>query len=139
MNFVDSFMVKWDRLCKKTEPARSRIRVWFQRVTGKISYAWNYVSRFRKLFLAAPVATIAVVLAIQNMIKLPVLVGFDLQPNGEFGFEILRIIAVLIPLLITAICLLLVFISKRTLTPWLVSVFSLALPLLILVTNTFYQ
>ena len=35
------------------------------------------------------------------------------------------------------LCLLLMFGSKRTLTPWLVSVFSLALPLIILVINVF--
>jgi len=40
---------------------------------------------------------------------------------------------------ITAICLLLMFISKRTLTPWMVSLLSLALPLTILITNTFYR
>ena len=79
----------------------------------------------------------AVILALQNMVKLPVVVGLDLQTSGEFSIQIAREIAALGPMAITALCLLLMFCSKRTLTPWLVSVFSLLLPLLILVTNTF--
>ena len=89
------------------------------------------------MILAAPVAAIAVGLAIVNLIKLPALVGLDLQSNGEFSIEILREVAVLCPLIVTALCLLLMFSSKRTLTPWMVSVFSLILPVLLLITNTF--
>ena len=44
---------------------------------------------------------------------------------------------VLIPLVITAVCLLLMFVSRRILTPWLVSMFSLALPVIILLLNIF--
>ena len=103
----------------------------------KLVYACRYIAKFKKLFLSVPVATAAIVMAIVNLIKLPPLVGFLQQANGEFEFEIVRIIAVLGPLAVTAICLLLMFASKRTLTPWMVSVFSLLLPLMILITNTF--
>ena len=103
----------------------------------KIVFAWNYVSKFRKLFLAVPVGVMAVILALRNMIQLPVVVGLGLQGDGGYSVQIIREVAVLGPMAITAICLLLMFSSRRTLTPWLVSVFSLALPLLILLTNTF--
>ena len=89
--------------------------------------------------MSVPFGVVAVILALRNMISLPVLVGLDLQSTGEFSIQLVREVAVLGPMAITAICLLLMFCSKRTLTPWLVSVFSLALPLLILFTNTFPQ
>ena len=38
---------------------------------------------------------------------------------------------------IFAACLLLMFLSRRVVYPWLVSIFSLALPLLIYITNVF--
>ena len=98
---------------------------------------WDYVKKFKKLFLAAPVAVMSLLMAINNLIKLPVLVGFGMQADGEFSFEIIREVAVIAPLLVTAICLLLMLASKRTLTPWMVSLFSLLLPWMILITNTF--
>jgi hypothetical protein len=93
--------------------------------------------RFRKLFLCVPVAVFAIILAIRNLFSLPALVGLALAANGDFSFEMIREIAVFGPLVVTGLCLLLVFLSKRTLTPWLVSVFSLVLPIWILFINTF--
>ena len=136
MNFVDTFMIKWENFCRKMQPTVTKAERIFKLVADKTVYTWNYVSKFRKLFLAAPVAAMALILALQNLIKLPALVGLSFETDGSFSFEMIRELAVLGPLAVTAICLLLMFISKRTLTPWLVSVFSLALPLLILVMNT---
>lgn len=137
MNFIDKFMEKWTRFRRNIQPNLDKIGETYKLVAGKVSYAWEYVCRFRKLFLAAPVAVMAIILAIANLIKLPAIVGLDLQANGEFNIEIIREVAVLGPLAITAVCLLLMFASKRTLTPWMVSVVSLLLPLVILLTNTF--
>lgn len=137
MNFIDRFMIKWEQFCQKSQPTLDKAKTIYKKVADKVIFAWNYVTKFKKLFLAAPVAAIAVLLAIYNLIKLPALVGLGLQGNGEFSVEIIREIAVIAPLLVTAICLLLMFASKRTLTPWMVSMFSLLLPLLILITNTF--
>ena len=137
MNLIDRFMKKWERFRKNAEPTLEKARKVTKVALDKVMFAWNYVTKFKKLFLAAPVATMALVMAIVNLIKLPALVGFGLQGNGEFSFELIREIAVVGPLAVTAICLLLMFASKRTLTPWMVSVFSLLLPLMILITNTF--
>ena len=133
----DRFMAKWERFCKNAEPTIEKAREIKNNIMDKVVPAWNYVKKFKKLFLAAPVATMALVMAIINLIKLPALVGLNLQGNGEFSFEIIRELAVVAPLAITALCLLLMFASKRTLTPWLVSLFSLLLPIMILLTNTF--
>ena len=93
--------------------------------------------KLRKIILAVPVAWAAIALALRNLAKLPALVGLDLQADGTFGIQMGKLPAVLAPLLVTAVCLLLLFCSKRTLTPWLVSVFSLTLPVIILIINTF--
>ena len=137
MNLIDAFMEKWNMLCNKVRPAAQRVRETGESVFYQLGRLWNYLLKFRKVFLAVPVGVMAVMLAIRNMAKLPVIVGLDLQADGEFAIQIIREIAVLGPMAITALCLLLMFISKRTLTPWLVSVFSLALPILILFINTF--
>lgn len=93
--------------------------------------------KLRCIFLAIPVAVAAVILAIRNLALLPAQVGIDLQPNGEFLYLLDKSVAVFIPLAVTAVCLLLTFFTKRVLYPWLVSVFSLLLPVVLLLINTF--
>lgn len=137
MSFLDQFMDKWDLLVKKMQPTLKKVGHICKLVGLKLEAAFNYVSKFRKIFLAVPVAVAAVALALNNLAKLPVLVGLNLQANGEFGVQLMREVAVLGPMAVTALCLILMFCSKRTLTPWLVSVFSLAVPVVILLTNTF--
>ena len=137
MNFIDKTMDAWNKMTARLSPGLSKTRQVTSKTANTLISAWKYISKFRKVFLAVPVGTMAVILALQNIVKLPVVVGLDLQSNGEFTIQIAREIAALGPMAITALCLLLMFCSKRTLTPWLVSVFSLLLPLLILLTNTF--
>ena len=134
---IHAFQKKWNAFCLKAQPVLKKTGDICKLVTDNVEVAFKYVMKFKKLFLAAPIAAGAVILAIQNMIKLPALVGLFIQNDGEYSIQIVREVAVLGPMAVTAICLLLMFISKRTLTPWLVSMISLALPLLILLTNTF--
>lgn len=98
-------------------------------------YGWAY--RLRSILLAVPVAMAAVILAIRNLAMLPSKVGFDLQASGEFTYLVDKSVAVMGPLALTALCLLMVFLSKRVVYPWLVSLFSLLLPIVILLVNTF--
>lgn len=137
MNFIDSFMVKWKQFTEKTRPFMNKTRQICATVAGKISFVWKYIMKFKKLFLCVPVAVFALILALRNLFSLPALVGIILAANGEFSYEMLREIAVVLPLLITGLCLLFVFMSKRILTPWLISVFSLLVPIWILFINTF--
>lgn len=137
MNFIDRFMLQWERFLNNARPVFSKIHQIFSKVSNTVISAWKYILKFQKIFLAVPVGTMAVILALQNLIKLPPIVGLDLQTNGDFNIQIIREVAAIGPMAITAVCLLLMFCSKRTLTPWIVSVVSLLLPLLILITNTF--
>lgn len=113
----------------------------FKAVVGKINSVINTIGkvlfRLRKFVLAAPVVYYALKLASQNMQQLPEQVGIDLQSTGEFAMTISRELAVMGPLGLTAACLLLMFCSRKVLYPWAISVFTLALPLLLLVSNVY--
>ena len=64
-------------------------------------------------------------------------VGINIQASGEYAEMVSKNVAVLGPLAVTAVCLLMVFCSRKVLYPWLISLFSLVLPLLIYITNIF--
>ena len=95
------------------------------------------VYRLRSVFFAIPVIILALRLAAYNSEHLPLLVGLNLQTTGEFAKTISRQTAVTFPLFITAGCLGLMFFSKKTLYPWLISLFSLAIPVMLLITNLY--
>ncbi len=95
----------------------------------------RYALKFKKVCLAIPVAVASVFSTVFVAAKLPRYVGINLLETGDYGFIVTREIAIMGPLAVTALCLLLMFWSKRTLFPWLVSVFSLTLPYLILMIN----
>lgn len=97
----------------------------------------RWIYKLRKVFLAIPVVYLAVRLAMYNMENLPEQVGLNLQATGEFAQTITRSMAVYGPLAVTAACLVLMFCSRRSLYPWLISLFTLLLPLLLLVTNVY--
>lgn len=99
--------------------------------------AWVYIFHFRKLLLSVPVVGAAIYLARLNWTQLPDQVGFSLMSNGQFAEVVAKETAVYGPMGITAVCLALMLCSRRALYPWLISVFTLVLPILILITNIF--
>ena len=96
-----------------------------------------WLFRLRKFVLATPVVYYALKLAAYNSEHLPEVVGIDLQSTGEFAQTISRGLAVMGPLGLTLACLLLMFCSRKTMYPWAISIFTLALPLLILLSNVY--
>lgn len=105
----------------------------------KMICMWVY--KLRSVFLAIPVAFAAVLMALDNLIKLPEIVEICI-PSGSEGIavqivELNKMVAVFGPLLITALCLVLMFCSRRVAYPWLISVFSLVLPLFIYFASVF--
>lgn len=118
---------KIKKLWHKSAPVRGKI-VAFCTATGK----WTY--RLRSIVMSIPVAAVAVILAVRNMAVLPsaVPLGFPSVKNGVLLFGevmIVKSLAVFAPLLLTAFCLLMVLLSKRPTFPWLVSIFSLFVPI----------
>lgn len=102
-----------------------------------ISLLASWIYKFRAVILAIPVIALSIGLALDNMKRLPEAVGINLQANGEYAMMITRELAVIGPLAVTAVCLLLMFCSRRVLYPWLISLFSLVLPFLLYITNIF--
>lgn len=125
-----TFSDKWNGMMDKIRPG--------MQATGRVlSVIGSWIFRLRKVLLSIPVLVAAIWLAVQNMKLLPEQVGINLQSTGEFAQTISRNLAVIGPLGLTALCLLLMVCSRRTVYPWLISIFTLVLPLLIRLTNQF--
>ena len=137
MNFLDKVVQVWQTFLKKAEPGYLRFVDFLHEFGKAFMVVWHHICRLRKVIIAVPVAIGAVYLAIYNLANLPAIVGIGLQNTGEFSFQVAKEIAVLGPIALTAVCLLLMFASRRTLTPWMVSLCTLLLPLLIYITNVF--
>lgn len=120
------------KFSKPTE--KSREGGSFQKAFGGVIM---FFYRARKIVMAAPVAIYAFYLAYQNSIKLPSEVGIFLQNNGNFLRMVDRGTAVVFPLLVTLGCLTLMMFSRKAMYAWAISIFTLALPVLILLSNTF--
>lgn len=105
------------------------------RWTAKTVASWTY--KLRSVLLAIPVVVMAITEAVKNMSRLPDAVGLNLLANGEYQFMVGKGVAVLGPLTLTAVCLLLMFSSRKVVYPWIISLFTLVLPWLIWITNVF--
>ena len=97
----------------------------------------KWIFRLRGFFMAIPVALAALYLAAQNMSRLPEEVGINLLANGQYEYLISRGLAVLVPLIVTGVSLIMMLISRRTIFPWIISIFTLILPWVIYITNVF--
>ena len=109
----------------------------YKRVETVVVALCSWIFRLRKVFMILPVLWAALELAIYSRDNLPETVGFNIQASGEFAQVISRETAVYGPLGLTCACLVLVLLSRRTIYPWIISIFTLALPVLILMLNSF--
>lgn len=98
---------------------------------GKVIY-W-----LRKIFLSIPVVVGALHTVQYVQERLPEKVGLLIQESGAYTYVLSRDTAMNGCLAITALCLLMMLISRRTIYPWLISLFSLILPFALLITNIF--
>ena len=109
----------------------------YKRIEAVVVTLCAWIFRLRKVFMILPVLWAALQLAIYSRDNLPETVGFNIQASGEFAQVISRETAVYGPLGLTCACLVLVLLSRRTVYPWIISIFTLALPVLILTLNVF--
>lgn len=136
---MSKFSEKWSAKFKK-EPAAETVsdeRSGLEKTKDVICGIGLWIYRLRALFLAIPVVAAALKLARINYELLPDVVGLDLQNNGEFSHMVAKEVAVYGPLAVTAVCLLMVLLSRKTTYPWLISILSLVIPLIILMINVF--
>lgn len=122
---------------QKIKDAWSKVSPVFNKIEEVITVICRCIFKLRKLFMAIPVVYLAIQIASKNMERLPEAVGLNLQSTGEFALMVTREYAVYGPLGITGFCLLLMFFSRKTLYPWLISIFTLVLPYLIYFTNLY--
>lgn len=109
----------------------------YKRIETVVVAICSWIFRLRKVFMVVPVLWAALELAIYSRDNLPETVGFNIQASGEFAQMISRDTAVYGPLGLTCACLVLVLLSRRTIYPWIISIFTLVLPILILMLNSF--
>ncbi len=94
----------------------------------------TWVYKLRSVILSIPVAFAAVIMALTNAIRLPetVFLYFPSFSSDDMALRVLefsRSLAIIVPLLITALSIVAVLCSRRVTYPWLISVFTLVLPL----------
>ena len=124
--FIDNMKAKWG----KVSPI-------FDKIGKVVSFICHWIYKLRKVAMALPVLYAALRFASDNLERLPESVGLNLQANGEFAITVTRQYAVWGPFGVTMFCLLLMFCSRKATYPWIVSIFSLALPWLIYLTNLY--
>ena len=122
---------------ENVKTAYEKARVIFGQIGKAISLVCIWIFRLRRIFMAIPVVVLSIRIAAANMERLPEYVGLNLQSSGEFAMMVTRSYAVFGPLCVTAFCLLLMFCSRKTIFPWIISIFTLVLPYLIYFTNMY--
>lgn len=126
---------KWNNFLGKLRTAMAPVDRVFG-VIGKVfGFIGTWIYRLRGVLISLPVVWAAWKLALYNKAHLPEEVGLNLLSNGEFEQMVSLQTAVMTPFYITLGCLVLVLFSRKTLYPWIISVFTLAIPLLLLLNN----
>ena len=106
------------------------------RKTAKImGITWDWIFKLRKLILAIPVVVGMILLAVRNYRTLPDEIPVILLTDGIAEQMIPRDVAVYGPIAVTMLCLLLMMCSRKTLYPWMISIFSLILPVMFMLSG----
>ena len=130
-----SFFEKMKKKFEKPEQKRDTDGVNGKSFGQRVKKTFSICYRFRALILTGITLILAIIMAVYCGSHLPEEVGINLQSDGTFSTYVSRGQTILCSLLLTGISLVLMLLSKKTLFPWLVSLFTFAVPILILVTN----
>ena len=140
MKFLDSIKARFEAIRQKIAENKENDPPLKQNPDGKqntFDYICRWVYKLRSVFMAIPVLTAAVILAIRNSRNLPEKIAVYF-PSFSADKVIIKLTelergsAVMIPLLLTIASLALMFCSRRTVYPWIISIFTLILPLFFL-------
>ena len=137
MNQLEQLKAKISELQEKAAPFLTKAGAIWQKVKEIWVVAWPWIWRLRKVLFAIPVVYFALYFARLNWNMLPEQVGLNLQTTGEYAKYITKEMAVYGPMGITGACLAMMFLSRKTVYPWMICMFSMLLPVLILITNIF--
>lgn len=130
---------------KKVTPAKKNTpnEKWLKtqevfRKIGRVCYIIGRVLfHMRKIFLTLPVVWLAFKVCSYAKEMLPDAVGVWLLENGDYAFTLGANAALTSCLAVTAACLVLMYLSRRTILPWVVSMFTLVLPVMLVLTNMY--
>ena len=149
MNFLDQIVEKWNWLKDKVRPVWEATKKVFSMVGKVFAVIWKAIFSLRGIWISAPVAAAALLVASWAEKNLPevveithVIIDWDAE-NALFGLFVMttefitRDVAIFVPLALTAFCLLMTILSKKTLYPWLISIFTLCLPIVLWFLNTY--
>jgi hypothetical protein len=132
-----TFTEKWKGFCDSLKAAANTTGSVYTKIKSVIGVLVMVGYRLRKVVLAIPVVYYALKIAAYNGEHLPEDVGLMLLANGEFAYTVSRYLAVMGPLVLTGGCLVMMLFSRKALYPWAISIFTLILPLLLLVSNIY--
>ncbi len=131
MGGFDAAKGKWNEFRDKAEPV---CKV-FRKIGHGIGVFFSWIYKLRRVIMTVPVAAAALALAWKNSRALPESVGVFIQANGSYALNITHGTAVFFPLVVTGLCLLLMFCSKKPLYPWLISIMTLIIPFYMLLST----
>ena len=137
MKQLEQLTAKANALWEKAQPWVEKADRGYRRGKEIWTKAWPWIWQARKLLLAIPVVYLMMYFARLNWNVLPEQVGLHLQNSGDYARYISKELAVYGPMGVTGGCLAMMFLSRKTLYPWMICMFSMLLPLLILITNIF--
>ena len=137
MNKLEEFKQKLLALWEKVKPYVEKADKVLRKAKALWKKAWPWIWQARKILLAIPVVYLMLYFARLNWNVLPDPVGIHLLTSGEYAMSISKEMAVYVPLGVTGGCLTMMVLSRKTLYPWVICLFSMLLPLLILITNIF--
>ena len=137
MKELEQLRTKMQELRSKAQPYVEKADKGYRKAKDIWKKAKPWLWQSRKLLLAIPVVYLMLYFARLNWNVLPDAVGLHLLNTGDYAQYITKQMAVYVPMGITGGCLAMMFVSRKTLYPWMICMFSMLLPLLILVTNIF--
>ena len=137
MTNTGTFTEKWKGFCDSLKAAANTTGSVYTKIKNVIGVLVMVGYRLRKIVLAIPVVYYALKIAGYNGQHLPEQVGLVLLANGDFAYTVSRYLAVMGPLVLTGGCLIMMLFSRKALYPWAISIFTLILPLLLLVSNIY--
>ena len=149
MNWLDRIVEKWNWLLSKVRPVWDVTKKVFSVIGNVFRVIWKILFGIRGILISAPVAAAAIYIASWAQEHLPEAVEIthvmiDKEAEGAiFGLFVMttemlaRDVVIVSSLALTALCLICTIFSKRTLYPWLISVLTLCLPIVMYYLNTY--
>ena len=137
MKQIEQLTAKMQELRQKAQPYVEKADKGYRKAKDIWKKAKPWLWQSRKLLLAIPVVYLMLYFARLNWNVLPDPVGIQLLNNGDYAMYISKRLAVYVPMGVTGGCLTMMVLSRKTLYPWVICLFSMLLPLLILITNIF--